>query len=211
MTKIHCSALAALLLSPLAAATDVTVVGVFPSKAVVQINGGPARTLAIGQKTAEGVVLVSVDRGGATLDIDGKRRSLKLGQQHAAVTGAAGGSVVVAAGPGGHFILDGQINGGPVRFVLDTGATVVSISAEDATRLGVDTRNAPVAQMHTANGVAAARRVRLASVSVGSISVQNVEAVVMDTPGMPALLGMSFLNRMNMRREGEILTLTRRY
>ena len=83
MTRLHSIAPALLLaLVPPAYATDVTVVGLFPNKAVVQINGGTARTLSIRQKTAEGGGLVSVDRKGATFDIDAKRRTLNLGQHH---------------------------------------------------------------------------------------------------------------------------------
>jgi aspartyl protease family protein len=203
----------ALLASSIASAhaTDVAVVGVFANKAVLQINGGITRTISVGQKTPEGVLLVAVDRAGATLDIDGRRRTLKLGQQHASTGGAGGPSVVVAADSRGHYVLDGQVNGGAVRFVLDTGASVVSLSADDASRLNLDYRNAPIANLNTANGVVQARRVTLRTVKVGSISVNNVEAVVVETPGMPALLGMSFLNRMNMRRDGEMLTITQRY
>ena len=76
-------AVAAAFFAPIAHATDVTVVGLTANKAVVQIDGGAPRTLSVGQKTAEGVTLVSVDRGEAVFDIGGKRRNLKLGQQHA--------------------------------------------------------------------------------------------------------------------------------
>ena len=71
-------ALASLLVPSLAAATDVTVVGLFPGKAVVTINRGAPRTLSVGQKTAEGVVLVSVDKSSAVLEVDGKKQSLEL-------------------------------------------------------------------------------------------------------------------------------------
>ena len=212
MTRLHSIAPALLLALVLPAhASDVTVVGLFPNKAVVQINGGTARTLSIRQKTAEGVVLVSVDRNGATFDIDGKRRTLNLGQHHSTGNASSSPAVKLSADSRGHFVVDGQINGGAVRFIVDTGATVVSLSGADARRLNIDYRKGAPAFMNTANGVAPAWRVKFDTVRVGTISLQNVDGVVIETQAMPALLGMSFLNRMDMRREGQVLTLTRRF
>src|SRR3954470_6026309 len=68
-----------------ALATDVNVVGLFPGKALVSVNGAQPRTLSAGQKTDEGVTLISSDRESATLEIDGKRRVLKMGQHHSSV------------------------------------------------------------------------------------------------------------------------------
>ena len=192
-------------------ATEIAVVGLFQGKAVVQIDGGAPRTLSIGQKTAEGVVLLAVDKGEAVFDIAGKRRSLKMGQQHAAGNSSSSSSVTLSADARGHFISDGQINGGSVRFVLDTGATVVSMSSADAQRLGINYRNGPRVQLSTANGVAGAWQVKLDTVRVGDITPDNVDAVVMESQSMPVLLGMSFLNRTNMRREGQLMTLTKRF
>jgi aspartyl protease family protein len=191
--------------------TDVAVIGLFTNKAVVQVNGGPARTLSVGQKTSEGVTLVSVESGAATLDVAGRRQTLKLGQHHAAQGGTSGVAVTLNADARGHFVVDGQINGGSVRFIVDTGASLVSMSSADARRLGIDYSKGQLAQMATANGVAPAYRVRLATVRVGDVSLDNVDAVVMETQAMPVLLGMSFLNRMNMRRDGEVMVLTRRF
>jgi aspartyl protease family protein len=84
--------LAAAVAFPLsAAATDVTVVGLFPGRAVVTIDRGSPRTLRVGEKTAEGVVLISVDSAGATLEVDGKRQLLEMGQhfETAAMTARA--------------------------------------------------------------------------------------------------------------------------
>jgi aspartyl protease family protein len=98
-----------------------------------------------------------------------------------------------------------------VSFVVDTGASVVSISSADAQRLGINYTRGKPATMLTANGPARAYRVIFESVRVGDITLENVEGVVMENLSMPALLGMSFLNRMNMRREGQLLTLTKRF
>jgi aspartyl protease family protein len=192
-------------------ALDVRVVGLSSSKAVVQIDGGAPRTLSVGQKTAEGIVLVSVDRGEATFDFSGKRRSLKLGQQHATSNASSSSSVTLSADTRGHFIADGQINGGSVRFVVDTGATVVSLSSGEAQRLKINYRSGPQVAINTANGMASAWQVKLDTVKLGDITLDNVDAVVLDNNAMPVLLGMSFLNRTTMRRDGSTMTLSKRF
>jgi aspartyl protease family protein len=193
-------------------ATDVNVVGLFPGKAVVSINGAAPRTLSAGQKTEEGVVLVSSDRESATLDIDGKRRVLRMGQHYSAPGGASRQSITVAADSRGHFFINGQVNGAQVRFLVDTGATWVSLSATDAVRLGIDYRKGEPSLMNTANGVAPAYRIKLDTVRVGDITANAVDAVVMEGVGLSiALLGMSFLNRMEMKRDGQTMVLTKRF
>ena len=194
-----------------AGAVDVKLVGLFPNRAVVQIDGGPLQTLSIGQKTAEGVVLLSVESDGATFEIDGSRTV--LGLTHARMkqgTGAA--SAMVTADEYGHFTTMGQVNGMPVRFAVDTGATFIAFHANEARRLGLDYRKGQRVLMDTAAGIAIAYRIKLDTVRVGDITVNSVDAVVMDSEGPSiALLGMSFLSRMDMKREGEIMTLTKRY
>jgi aspartyl protease family protein len=200
-----------LLVSTGAGALDVNVVGLFPNKAVVQIDGGALQTLSVGQKTAEGVVLVSVERDGATFDIQGQRMALGLGQARMKAS-ASPASVMVTANERGHFVTNGQVNGMTVRFEVDTGATFISLPASEARRLGLDYRKGQKAMMDTANGAAPAYRVKLDTVRVGDIALNGVDAVVMEGDGLRvALLGMSFLNRMDIRREGEIMTLTKRY
>jgi len=201
----------ALAVSSAASALDVNVVGLFPSKALVQIDGGALQTLAIGQKSREGVLLLSVDRDSATFDIEGERTTLGLGHARMKPSSAAP-SAIVSADDRGHFVTDGWINGMPVRLAIDTGATYISLPASEARRLGLDYRKGRKAMMETANGVVPAYRVQLDTVRVGEITVNGVEAVVTDGEGpYIALLGMSFLNRMDIRREGQIMTLTKRY
>ena len=195
-----------------AAATDITVAGLFPNKAVVQIDGGTLQTLSVGQKTSTGVTLVSVDRDSATFDIQGKRATLKMGQLYAARSTSSAASVVLNADARGHFVTDGQINGVPIRFIVDTGATVISIPAGEARRMALDFRKGQLVMMNTANGTAPAYLIKLDTVRVGDVSVNNVDAVVMEGASLSAaLLGMSFLNRMDMKREGGSMTLTKRY
>jgi aspartyl protease family protein len=194
-------------------ATDVSVIGLFPGKAVIVINGGAPRVVTAGQNPVEGVALVSTDRETATLLIDGQKKTLKIGQQQGAqVTASAAQSATLTANSQGHFLIDGQINGGQVRFLVDTGATMVALSSTDANRLGIDYRKGQPGLMGTANGAAVAYRVRLDTVRVGDIVVNNVEASVLEGNLIPfALLGMSFLNRMDMKRAGDTMVLIKRF
>jgi len=195
-----------------AAAADVNVVGLFGNKAVVSIDGGQPRTLSVGQKAAEGVALVSVDGESATFEIDGKRRTLKMGQAYSGrATGSGNQRTVLKADGRGHFVADGQVNGAAVRFLVDTGATLIALPATDAKRMGVSYLNAPRGVVSTANGSAAAYKVKLDTVRVGDITINNVDAVVMEGGLTIPLLGMSFLNRTEMTREGETMVLVKRF
>jgi len=194
-------------------AADVNVIGLFPNKAVVQIDGSEPRVLTVGQPAVNGVSLVASDRETATFLIDGQKKTLKIGQHH---TGPAkppsAQSATLTANSQGHFMAEGQINGGSIRFLVDTGATTVALSAPDADRLGIDYRKGQQGLMGTANGTTMAYKVTLNTVRVGDIELNNVEASVLAGAQMPfALLGMSFLNRMEMKREGQVMVLTRRF
>ena len=210
--KIRALWLGLLALPAGALATEVNVIGVFPGKAVVTINRGAPRTLSIGEKTAEGVVLISSDSKGAVLEIDGRRETLELGQHFAGASSGLGRqSVNLAPDSSGHFLADGMVNGSHIRFMVDTGATLVSIPITEAARLGIDYQKGQPGYSILADGRRVASwRVMLDSVTVGDVTLLNVEGAVGQGSGTP-LLGMSFLNRMEMRREGQNLTLTKRY
>jgi aspartyl protease family protein len=196
-----------------AGATDVTVVGLFSGKAVVTINRGQPRILAVGQATPEGVKLIAVDAKGATFEIDGKREVLEMGQ-HFETAGAAPerASVTLAPDSRGHFIADAQVNGGHLRLMVDTGATMVRISTADARRLGIDYAKGEPGVSIVADGRRVPSfRVKLDTVSIGGLTLYNVDATVGEGSLGYGLLGMSFLSRTEMRREGQNLTLTKRY
>jgi len=200
------------LLPAFAGATDVTVAGLFGNKAVVQIDGGSPQTLAVGQRSAEGVLLVSVDGDGATFDIQGKRVAVGMGVGRMSTANSPAAAAVVYANPHGQFITDGLINGVTVRFLVDTGATSVALPAAEARRLGLDYLKGRKGSVRTANGDAPAYQIKLDTVRLGSITVYGVDAVVMDSEKLSQpLLGMSFLNSLDIRREGQIMTLTKRY
>jgi aspartyl protease family protein len=203
-----------LLLSASANATNVSVVGLFSGKALVTINGGTQKLLKAGEKTPEGVKLLSADSNRAVLEIDGKQQSLGLGE--GVSTGGvqdSGGkaSVTLTADAQGHFITTGSINGSPTRFLVDTGASAISMSSAEAKRLGISYLNGQKGLSSTANGVAQIYRVSLNSVKVGDINLNGVEGVVHESAMPVVLLGMSFLNRVDMKREGSSMVLTKRF
>jgi len=206
------SVVAGALIAAGAGATDVTVSGLFPNKAVVQIDGGSLQTLAVGQKSAEGVLLVSVDGDGATFEIDGKRIAVGLGRARMSANPSSVASAVIYANTRGHFITDGQINGLTIGLLVDTGATHVALPASEARRLGLDYRKGKKGSIRTANGIAPAYQIKLDTVRLGNITLYGVDAVVVDSENLSQpLLGMSFLNRLDMKREGDVMTLTKRY
>ena len=213
MVKLRIVASLLLLLSSAGWSAEVNVIGLFPGKAVVVIDGGAPRVLSVGQKPVEGVTLISTDRESATLVIDGQKRTLRIGQHQGGPPPASPNpSVTLTADPRGHFVVDGQVNGGAVRFLVDTGATAISLSSADATRLGIDYKQGQAGLMGTANGTVVVYRVKLDTVRVGDILVNNVDGAVLEGNPMPfALLGMSFLNRMEMKREGQTMVLIRRF
>ena len=206
--------LAFALIASAAAATDVNVIGLFRGKAVVVVNGSKPRTLNVGDATPEGVKLVSVDTEQAVLEIDGKRRSIGMGQSISVAALSTGGraQATLAADTRGHFMATGQINGQSVHFLVDTGASMISMNASEARRLGVNYLKGQRGYAQTANGPATVYKVRLDTVRVGDISVTDVDALVHDGNALPlVLLGMSFLNRVEMRHDGPTMTLIKRY
>jgi aspartyl protease family protein len=196
-----------------AQATDVALVGMYSGKALVIIDGGKPRTIPVGTRTPEGVKLMSLEEGAANFEIDGHNRRLTIGQ-HAVSAGsdsASSATATLTADANGHFITIGTINGAPTRFLVDTGATMVALSVADATRANVDYQRGEQAMVMTANGPVRVWRVVLNSVRVGDVVVNQVNASVQENNLPFALLGMSFLNRMEMKRDGSTMTLKKRF
>ena len=124
-------------------------------------------------------------------------------------------TTILTADAQGHFITMGSINGATVRMIVDTGATMVSMSDEEAWRIGLPYLNGQRVRASTANGVITAYRVMLDTVEVGNITLNQVECLVRESSIGVAqqsivLLGMSFLNRVEMKRDGAGLTLIKK-
>ncbi len=196
-------------------ATDVNVVGLFPGKALVEIDRANPRMMSEGQKI-EDVRLVSADSNGALIEIGGKRYNIPLGQSassgSAKPSSSASGAIVLTADNRGHYYTTGTINGATTRFVVDTGATSVALGSDEAQRMGLDYKKGRRGMASTANGVAPMYLMKADKVSIGDITLHQVEVSVIEGAGLPiTLLGMSFLNRLEMKQDSGKMTLTKRY
>lgn len=201
-------------LSAAAWAADIQVIGLTAGKAILVIDGGRPRTLSAGQSGPEGVKLISADSGSAVVEIAGKRQTLAMGQttSYAASAASGGGRTILQADSGGHFVTTGAINGASVRFLVDTGATHVAMSSHEARRLGLNYLGGERGMTSTANGTVLTYRVKLDSVRVGDITLHTVDGAVLEgTNPSIVLLGMSFLKRVEMQRDGDSMTLTKRF
>ena len=124
---------------------------------------------------------------------------------------ASGGTVVLAAGWQGHYFTDGDVAGKSLNFIVDTGATSVALSREQAKWVGIDVDHLSYdRQMMTASGITMGATVTLPRLRIGDIQLLDVSAVVLDTPSNIALLGQSFLGRIDrVSIEGDRMTLTK--
>ncbi len=202
----------ALLCGP-AWAVDVSVVALFPGKAMLVVDKGKPRTLRAGETWA-GITLVNASSDEAVISINGKQQRLHIGEGvYSALSVQSDRAIVVlASDKNGHFISSGSINGTAVRFLVDTGATMVSMGVEEARRAGVNYLAGERGYSQTANGLTPVFKVKLDQVTLGDITLRDVAGIVHENSAIPVvLLGMSFLGKLEMRREGETLTLTKRY
>ena len=195
------------------AGTDVRVVGLFSERAVVVIEGRQ-HILKVGQTTPEGVRLIAADSESAVFEIDGEEVVARLDGRVTARKRTAGvREFQISRNLVGMYTTVGSINGQTVSFLVDTGATRVAINAAEARRLGIDYRvvGTPI-NVTTASGVERAWGVNLKTVKVGELELRNVGGVVLDgEQPATALLGMSYLGRLEMTNAGRLMTLRKKY
>ena len=199
----------------LAWAQTVVLSGVLGNKALLVIDGAPPKGVSTGE-THRGVKVLSAQGNQAEVEIGGKRQTLRLGE--GPVSAAPGAPeagdrrrIVLHAGSNGHFRTQGQINGRSVTFLVDTGASAVSIGAAEADAIGLPYKNGQRVLLNTANGQSVGWMVQLNNVRLGSIDVYNVEALVTPAPMPYVLLGNSYLTRFQMTRTNDQLVLEQRY
>lgn len=114
-----------------------------------------------------------------------------------APTPAPDQGVSFRARQGGHFVVEAKVNGAPVRFMVDTGASDVVLSAADARRIGINPDTLSYTRRYnTANGIVEGAPITLNRVNVGGIELENVRASVTRGDMAGSLLGMSFLDRL---------------
>src|SRR5258706_3452014 len=195
-------------------AQKVALTGLMGQRALIVIDDAAPEVIAPGE-TRQGVTLISVSRDQAVVEIQGRRQSLRVGEVPVSVASkaqpSAGTHIVLTAGSGGNCISSGQINGANVRFLFDTGATVVAMSAQEADRIGLQYRSGTPVLMSTANGAVQGFQIYLTSVRLGEVEIYNVQAIVTANPMPFVLLGNTFLTHFQLKQENNLLTLDKRY
>ncbi len=207
MALILCAATAAV------NATDVMVAGIFPGKALLVINGAAPRTLAVGQSFGE-LRLISVEREAVVIEAGGKRERITIGGPGYRLgedSDDGSQTLTLAATPQGQFFLQGSLNDASMGFLVDTGASAVAMGPSQARQAGLNYTAGEHAYVGTANGNTHAWRVRIDRLKLGGIVLRDVEGLVLQQEVPVVLLGMSALKRLSMTREGNTMTLKRRY
>lgn len=194
---------------------SVALQGMLGGKALLIVDGAAPKTVAAGE-THKGVKVLSTSGDEAVVEIAGKRHTLRVGEAPASVGGSGGAParssrIVMNAESGGHFFSTGAINGRAVRFMVDTGATSVSIGVPEAERIGLKYKTGTLGRSSTANGTVTVWSMKLNSVRVGDVEIYDVDASVIPAALPFVLLGNSFLGRFQMKRENDQMVLERRY
>ncbi|MEZ5530325.1 MAG: TIGR02281 family clan AA aspartic protease [Porticoccaceae bacterium] len=194
------------------ASPDISVNGLFGGRAVLVING-KQRLLKQGQTSPEGVTLIESDSQKAVLEVDGQRITLGLSERISSSFQAAEiAEVRIPRSENGHYFVSGFINGRPVDFMVDTGATSIAMNLHHAEQLGVNFRRGRKGAASTAGGMVSAYHVPLEKLTIGNITLHQVEATVVigDFPS-EVLLGNSFLSRVEMSEEEGVMVLRTKY
>jgi aspartyl protease family protein len=104
---------------------------------------------------------------------------------------------VIRAGPHGHFLVEAVVNGVPIDFMIDTGASHIVLALQDARKLGFSPANLEFSQeFESANGTVRAAPVELRELRIGQLQLYDLEASVNGGPLPISLLGMSFLQEL---------------
>ncbi|PLW81736.1 TIGR02281 family clan AA aspartic protease [Kineobactrum sediminis] len=191
-------------------AASVTVEALLPNTVVLKING-TRKTLRAGD-SYEGVKLISADATVALLEINGERRQLGL---HRNITTSYQAPeqrrLDIPRNERMQYITTALINGNSVQVIVDTGANVVAINSGQAAAMGINYKETgSPSKLETASSLVDAWTVNLASVEVGGIRVENVRASIIEGgyPSTP-LLGMTYLQHVELRESNGVLSLSR--
>ncbi|RDH83722.1 MAG: TIGR02281 family clan AA aspartic protease [endosymbiont of Galathealinum brachiosum] len=193
------------------AADKIEVQALMPGMVVLLIDDSRV-TLKTGDQS-QGVKLISATSKIAELDVDGVKKFYQMGttvstsfKQRELITER------IVLNKYGMFKSFGTINGQSVKFLIDTGATSVAMSAKQARKLGIQYRiEGSETRANTASGIAKGWLVTLKSVRLGKLLERNVQGMVIDGDyPQEVLLGMTFLNRMKVENETGIMKITRK-
>lgn len=208
-----CLALSACLLP--AWADDISLMAIMGSRASLLVDNKPL-TLGVGESRND-IKLLALAEDSVTVEMAGKKQTLKLGQgayhsTSAKPDGGAAQKATVFSDGRGHFYANVSSGGSSVRGMVDTGATYLSMSQVDAQRLGIRYENGSSVSMRSAQGIMRAYLVKATEVKVEGIPLYNIDVVVSpgNFPEMP-LIGMSVLNHLDTKREGDSMQLTKKF
>lgn len=194
-----------------AADINVKVIALFADKAMLQV--GDRQKIVSKGETFEGVLLKSASGRGAVVVIDGVEKKLDLNQSIAGnFKRAERSSLKIYPDDIGMYFVKGRINGQQTDFLVDTGATFVTLSGKKAEALGIDYLRGRRGTAQTAAAVVQVWQIQLNTVSIGGIQVRGVEAMVI--PGnqpFEVLLGNSFLKHTSIQRAGQVLEIKKRF
>jgi aspartyl protease family protein len=199
------------------AATSVKAIALFSERAMLTVDGSKAKIVRVGT-THLGVKVISSNTSEAVVEINGQRQTLTLNgsvilSKSLAVSPPKSyfATVQMVVDNLGFFRGNGAVNGRDLEFLVDTGANLVVLSSADADEIGLEYRSGTRTSASTAAGNAPMYLVRLQTVSLGGIELENISAgvIVGRFPEIP-LLGMTFLSQLNMQRDGDNMSLSRR-
>ena len=197
-------------------ALHIEVIALFENKAMLHINNEQI-LVKVGETTQHGVTLVSANARGAEIEVDGVTRQYTLGnvvriqKQDASTEEQA--DIIVYRGPDTMYRTTGSMNGFPVNFLVDTGASSIAMSSDEAKRLGINYKlDGKPTWVSTASGVEKAMTVVIDRVTISGTTIRSVEGLVIEgsEPSTP-LLGMSYLNRFKIVNDGNLMKLKRKY
>lgn len=210
MSKLLQSLFLFVLSMNVSAVEKIKISGLFNDKAIVTIDG-KQRLLKVGKPSPEGVILISANAKEAVIEINGEQNTYTLGSHIGSSfkKPSGGNTVSIAPDAGGMYEVNGSINEFQVRFLVDTGATLISMNSNDAKRIGINYKlEGQESLSETASGLSRIYLVNLKTVMVGGIKLRDVQAAVHDGDfPRTILLGNTFLGRVKMIREGQMLKL----
>jgi len=194
---------------------NIIINGLFKDKVVVTIDG-KQQILKKNKLTPEGVKLIKSNSKEAIIEIDGISKIFTLDEKIGNTfkttsddknTISIRKRAIIKGDANGMYLTKGQINGKTVEFLIDTGATYVSMSSDLAKQLKIKYEKGNKIQLETAKGMSIAYEIKLKKVKVGDIELYNILGVVSDDMPNITLLGMSFLRKLDMKRKGKTMIL----
>ena len=206
--KVYYLMLAALMLVNFPAmAIEIEVIGLFKNAALVNIDGH-RRLLKAGIESVEGVKLIQADSDGATVVHNDEKIELVLSGKITTAFEKPTKKTVQIVGRNNQFKTQGTVNGRSVGFLVDTGATIVAMNRHQAANLGLAYERGRFSRVETAGGVVYAHQIFVDTMTVGGITVANVEVAVLEGQHpTDILLGMSFLKHVEIRKSEGLMTL----